>query len=441
MLYINFFLKRVSMKFFNYLFFFFCSVNLFPSLFTVQASTLEVTDAKEMAGGLYSISRRLSIYEGDPHYNKNKGISGIYGSTLVYPKAPLMHPYHPQNGERINDGVANVPLQVHFPTSIRNALPDSIRRELELNHVTNDCLKILAVGQNFPWERGTIVCFRPQYATEPSGTELGYNKTRQLRLGLFNSEENRVFFTGHQPNELINIGLSAHPTSNADQRTILSGSQPEIQGLAPDRGTSFWSYVGYRDDQDLNKYKAIVTLHWLLSDRQETALSEIIRGLPAKPSEADLENLIPILGTNPDFLNEGEHIQKLLPVWNALERVEKEARKKKLQLVEQREKVAAAQKAKAVAAQKAKAAAAHQRRVQQIAAQRKKAEAARQRRAQQIAAQRQKAEAARQRRAQQIAAQRQKAEAARQRRAQQIAAQKAKAAAAQKAAAQRKKTG
>jgi hypothetical protein len=389
--------------------FFFCSVNLFPSLFTVQASTLEVTEAKEMAGGLYSISRRLSIYEGNPHYNENKGISGIYGSTLVYPKAPLIHPYHPQNGERINDGVANVPLQVHFPTSIRNALPDSIRRELELNHVTNDCLKILAVGQNFPWERGTVVCFRPQYATEPSGTELSYNKVRQLRLGLFNSEENRVFFTGHQPNELINIGLSAHPTSNADQRTILSGNQPEIQGLAPDRGTSFWSYVGYRDDQDLNKYKAIVTLHWLLSDEQETALSEIIRRLPAKPTEADLKNLVTTLGTNPTLLNEGEHIQKLLPVWNALERVEKEARKKKPQLVAQKAKAAteqkaaiqraavqraAAQKAKAVAAQKAKAVAAQKakavaaQKAKAVAAQKKKVEAARQKRAQQIAGKR-----------------------------------------------------
>jgi len=349
--------------------FFFCSVNLFPSLFTVQASTLDVTEAKEMAGGLYSISRRLSIYEGDPHYNENKG---IYGSTLVYPKAPLIHPYHPQNGERINDGVANVPLQVHFPTSIRNALPDSIRRELELNHVTNDCLKILTVGQNFPWKRGTVVCFRPQYATEPSGTELGYNKAKQLRLGLFNSEENRVFFTGHQPNELINIGLSAHPTSNADQRTILSGNQPEIQGLAPDRGTSFWSYVGYRDDQDLNKYKAIVTLHWLLSDGQETALSEIIRRLPAKPTEADLKSLVTTLGINPTLLNEGEHIQKLLPVWNALERVEKEARKKKPQLVAQKAKAVAAQKAKAAAAQKKKVEAARQKQAQQIAGKRGK---------------------------------------------------------------------
>ena len=409
MLYIDFF-KRVSMKFFNYLFFFYCSVNLFPSLFTVQASTVEITEVKEMAGGWYSISRRLSIYEGDLHYNENKGISGIHGSTLVYPKAPLIHPYDPQNGARINDGVANVPLQIHFPTSIRNALPDSIRRELELNHVTNDCLKILAVGQNFPWERGTVVCFRPQYATEPSGTEWSYDKTRQLRLGLFNSEENRVFFTGHQPNELINIGLSAHPTSNADQRTILSGNQPEIQGLAPapDRGTSFWSYVGYRDDQDLNKYKAIVTLHWLLSDRQETALSEIIRRLPAKPRETDLENLVPTLSTNPDLLNGGEHLQKLLPIWNALERVEKEARKKKLQLVEQREKVAAAQKAKAAAAQKAKAEAAQKARA--VTAQKARAVAAQKARA--VTAQKARAAAAQKARA--VTAQRKKAEAARQ---------------------------
>jgi hypothetical protein len=358
-----------------------------------------IREALPGTGGRY----RLSIYRGDAHYNANKsnnGISGIYRDTLAYSKTPLFHPYEPIDNPRdISAGIASIPLIIHFPTRVKNLLPSELRREIEAQGISDDCLKIFLSVQNHAWTRGTLLSFRPQYAMDPTAPQTEayntlYNRTR---IGFFHSEGDQVRIQRtadlhaalNPPNILLDdIPLSTHP---ANGRNVLSGAAPYIRDLDYDRGSSFWSYIGYRDPYDHNKYKGIITLQWVLNDNQEAALSnEIARNLPASPTYKNIDDMFKRLRENAIFSNR-EHFAKLLPLWGLIEedhrRAESAAQQRaQAEEARRREALAAQQRAQALAAQQQ----------QQEAAQRREALAAQQK-AKALAVQQKQQEAARKR--------------------------------------------
>jgi hypothetical protein len=209
------------------------------------------------------------------------------------------------------------PLIMHIPLKGMEKLPEIILNEIRASGIdTQNSLKIFLSAQNFPWNKGTVPCFRPHHGTDgPQAPARGtYYIKKHIKTGLFDSEGQGVYFKGHQPNQFIEEDICTHPDSAAGKEgsLILSGDSLHILGLDPEVGQSFWSYVGYHDG---NKNKAIVTLHWLLSDKQLEALSPIL----ASSYDKDIRTLFKCIGESPAFSESGEHILKLLPFWDVLE--------------------------------------------------------------------------------------------------------------------------
>jgi hypothetical protein len=408
---------------------------------------------------------RASLYGNEPQYSQyysNRGISYIGYADSARPKVPLIEPDSPRlKGRAVNgcpaSGIASIPIVAHAPLIVKKALPTSIKAALQ--GISDDsCIKIFLSIQDYPWEQGSVPYFRPHYATEVNALQWGYSKKRNVQVGLFNSENDKIFFEGQSPNQLINTVISCVPEdpSKIISPTIPKSSGLAIKGLRLNQSSSFWSYIGYKDDEDHNKNKAIITLHCILTDKQENFLLKEARKLASSPKKNHLESLIDTLMESTEFQDSGHLVTLVRPIWAVLE----QGRPKKSKLRKQgkargkqenqaliaqqqqkaaarkREELAAQQKAKALATQKKQRETA-QKKEEPLAQQKAQALAAQQ---QQKAAAQRKAQLAAQQKAKALAAQQQQ-KAVAQRKAQLAAQQKAKALAAQqqqKAAARRK---
>lgn len=193
----------------------------------------------------------------------------IYGEQLCYPTVTMLHPYNPTDGERISCGIAGVPLVASFPPALKKSLPSSIQQLLNNEKVQDADLKIFFYAQDFPWNDKISICLRPHYATEPDAPTFGATKNRDITAGVFNiREEGSVTLEG-QRNTSRTSSISTHPGEAS--LTILSPNNLHVTGLNSQKGQSFWSYVGYK--QDSGKPSAIVTLHSILTDDEYKTLS------------------------------------------------------------------------------------------------------------------------------------------------------------------------
>lgn len=209
-----------------------------------------------------------------------------YGINL--PTAPYFHPYNPTGDDDTQRGdffgTPQTVLSLKFPQKLfYHRLPLSVRTKLGAYPETpRENIVISVVTQTVPWQN-LAVLFRPHYLVFPNAPERqqGFDQSSYVWPEFF-AMEKPVTITqppkaefGQENGYIIQVHTRDDPLvisspDNMPTDGILDGANPI--------SNSFWSVVYWYG------YQCGVTLHWILSDEEQAALSEIV-------GRADLTNI------------------------------------------------------------------------------------------------------------------------------------------------------
>ncbi|GAO98449.1 hypothetical protein Cva_01109 [Caedimonas varicaedens] len=258
---------------------------------------IEIVEARregDQEGIRIRASHRVCLYKGEDHYNEHKGFTKIYVAEK-FPKIPIIHPYHINGVSRpdCDDGRPTIPLVAHLPAIMTDLLPQGIKDAIQKKEIGSNQLKIFLCMQNFPWNEKQLVCLRPNYALEPNAVTKNYKDIkRNIRAGLFHDNANLAFLKGKgqlRPNYLDIFQVHTH--SRKDGYTVASPNNLHIDWdqkfdsktgktlFDVQKGTVFWSYLDYEDQDDNQRNKGIATLHLIINDAQRTDISEHFKNL------------------------------------------------------------------------------------------------------------------------------------------------------------------
>jgi len=125
--------------------------------------------------------------------------------------------------------------------------------------------------QNFPWNEKQTICLRPHYALEPNAITKNYKDI----ISFFKGQRSTF------PQFYLDI-FQVHTHSQKDGCTIVSPNNLHIDWdqkfdlktgktiFDVQKGTVFWSYLDYEDQDDNQRDKGIATLHLIINDAQRT---------------------------------------------------------------------------------------------------------------------------------------------------------------------------
>jgi|GEM_PF-4268779 len=197
---------------------------------------------------------------------ENELIGDLDRPTHVYPDADFPNlmfftPYNPNEGARNGEGIISCPLIMRFPGPV-SKLPDSIIQQLKADKVQNT--NVVVLFQDLPFHEAMQLCFRPHGAVIPDApaSQKGYDRKRQIRTGIFESEGGRVSFKGMPLNKTHMDHVHTHA---ADGGNVFSPDNLHITGVDHLHPASFYTYTALREGKTT---KAFVCLHMLMNDKQ-----------------------------------------------------------------------------------------------------------------------------------------------------------------------------
>lgn len=288
-------------------------------------------------------NRLANIYPSqEPDDSLPRGRSKLYGSKST--PTPIIQTYLPQFHTHHE---CYMPLYMRLPKTVFPSLPPAIQAEMEKDGIDIHNIRIAVSGQEPPLNSGPagpfFPTYYPHYGTEPLAPHKGaYNVTRHVKMMITDGASPDVRFR-RMPNEAEPLDIKdtldygttistvqkklaiTHPYG-PDNLIVVSPVPVGVSGLFRDKGTSFYSYVAY-EDQD--KKHALITLHLLFTASQtnafRTELWKSPRDLPPegtavyKMTTAELSNLCKNLINAPEFQDGGLHFQKLSSLLEAVD--------------------------------------------------------------------------------------------------------------------------
>lgn len=185
-----------------------------------------------------------------------------------YPQAVLIHSYGMAQGVRCFGGQAVFPLLMHFSPQFRVNLPHAIQHKLTQSGIRNEDLKIMVCAQMFPWKDTAVIGLKPHYAfMSKFPSERPFELSQDIEAGLFDMSGTVAF--ANADSQFVQTRISVQ----GDEFDIKPSTKDNLQikGLTP--GKSVWSWVKHKDV--LGQPKVILTLHWVLKDKQIDLLGAV----------------------------------------------------------------------------------------------------------------------------------------------------------------------
>ena len=188
---------------------------------------------------------------------------------INFPKAPLIHPYHPidledkQHYRKRSGMLANI-FNIKLPHTVYFNLPPNIKEALQDRGISPQNTDIFFLTQDNPWKEIDLL-FRPQ-------TWIDEAYSRDMLVGFFSDDG--VIMRGHAKNTLHSENSSIHSDSmvlDEDTKLIYNVSSPDnmkIDGLDYQVTKSFYPVV-------IDGNRAAVSLHWMLNDEDQAAIESL----------------------------------------------------------------------------------------------------------------------------------------------------------------------
>jgi len=196
---------------------------------------------------------------------------------LPIPRAPIFHPYNPNDNAIYDAGIPKTILTMKCPIQTLSYLPTHVKAALTISPLYRDYkgIEVFFVTQTKPWHERSDLLIRPHYWVH--GDE---DMQSRIDAGPFN-EATRCLIGLFLPCDDAQSPLCYEGTRNAFNRIIIHShrighgmvvSSPEargkLSGLHPSRTESFYSVV-------ITSRKIAVTLHWVLSPLDQECLEAL----------------------------------------------------------------------------------------------------------------------------------------------------------------------
>jgi hypothetical protein len=205
--------------------------------------------------------------------------------TLQYrdmelPKAPVLHPYHADQG--LDPGILfpAFTLNLQFPSTFYEALPQPVKARVAAWGIPPGQVDIICVSEQNAWVPGTTLLFRPHYWTDPDAPWFGnYSTGRYVHGEIFLARAGIRFRRVAAAPGAVEIpagptfqdNISVHPASIGPVAPLIvsSGDTQAMEGFPAGRSVSFWSLT------QVNGGRAVATLH-LLVNAADRAILDVI---------------------------------------------------------------------------------------------------------------------------------------------------------------------
>ncbi len=206
----------------------------------------------------------------------DKALIGKFGNIEVthqynsdFPTAPIIHPYN------LDDTVQDqkrmfIPLRIKLPIqSYYWNLPENVLQAIQ--QIPSDKLDLFFIAQNNVWKREADLLYRPHYWVFPNAPAYGnFNQGFSAKITFLPVPFGTTI--SHQHGPFADGGFSVHP--GEDGRVVSSGVNCSIENLIQgkkNQSLAFFSLI------ECNSRYAL-TLHWLLTENDETHLKNINHG-------------------------------------------------------------------------------------------------------------------------------------------------------------------
>ena len=236
-----------------------------------------VANEAQLAQNARQVLQRQAIQYNDydgliptTHRLISNGMNQVNAYTqLNLPQMPIIHPYHPDGGdtvnERVNHGVPTFSVAAAIPGGTIGNLPRGVSELLVQNNIDIGHLDVFFNAQNMPW-RNTPLLLRPHPWLHPDAPHRGaYDQTANILVGL--ADVNGQF------GQLTAVnGVQTHPDPHSGF-TAYSARQMPIIGL----GDLSQTHCFYSLCINPATHRAALTFHWLLNDADNTAIQQLVQ--------------------------------------------------------------------------------------------------------------------------------------------------------------------
>jgi len=219
----------------------------------------------------------------------NVSFSEQYRELCLLPQAPVLHTYNPAALHII------AAIKLDTASHRKQHIPFPFAQALDAAAVTDDCIDIFYVAQNFL--RGTAFnvdgdppyLIRPQGWTFPNCPKEGTaTYSTAVDVALLNASDTADFEdkgTSTPQGIYIATTITSHPSENSVSRMISSGNTHRVSGI--NNGTqTLWSLV-----HDSTTKRVAITLHHLLDYSEATRVGRDMLIQPPSSREAFLTML------------------------------------------------------------------------------------------------------------------------------------------------------